>query len=144
MFIDSDFFFIGESLIRPSCPKLTSHPKCWHFIWFQIAECVHFSEGFITLCVCVFKCGVCVVPPQPPSPHPPSHTHKCVSTGRSRAVSLPQIFFVRASMVSYVTFVLLLFAPYLAFFWCLWACFVILALPGYLPLYFWRTFPFRI
>ena len=42
------------------------------------------------------------------------------STDRSKAVPLLQFFFVCASVVSQVTFVLPLFVLYLSFFWCPW------------------------
>ena len=47
-----------------------------------------------------------------------------------------QFFFVCASVVAYVMFVLSLFAPHLSFFGASGRlCFVIVAFPGYLHLY---------
>ena len=40
-------------------------------------------------------------------------------TDRSKVVALLHFYFVCASVVSYVTFVLSLFVPRLSFFWCL-------------------------
>ena len=63
--------------------------------------------------------------------HSPSSFH----TDSSKAIPLLQ-FFVRASLVLYVTFVLSLFVSYLTFFWCPGKVNVNVIFPGYLHLYF--------
>ena len=55
------------------------------------------------------------------------------TTDRSKAVLLLQFFFVCASVVSYVAFVMTLFVPHLSFFVAsAELCFVIVAFPEYI------------
>ena len=49
-------------------------------------------------------------------------------------ISLLQFFFIHMSVVSYITFVLSSFVPYLSFYWCVGKA-VIMTFPGYLHLY---------